>query len=249
MTSPYGQPGGNDPQQWGQQPYSGAPSGGFPQQGAGGYGQQSGGFGDPSQQPQFGGFDPNTGQQQGFGPQQPGAVEANQQPGFGPQPQYGFGPQQGVQGGFQQGFGQPGQGFGQQPQYGFGQQQGQFTGSFGQQGYGLPQPPGQQKKSAAPWIIVGALVAVIAVVLVLGLVWPGWFNKKVFDQAKVQDGVKGILTSEYQIKDVGDVKCPSGQPVKQGTTFSCEVTIGGNTQKVTITVKNDAGLYEVSKPS
>ena len=84
MTSPYGPPGGNDPQQqWGQQPYGGSPapgtpSGGFPAQGPG-----QGGYGQPQQQPYgqqpqqpYGGY----GQQQG---QYPG----QQQPPYGQQPQ------------------------------------------------------------------------------------------------------------------------------------------------------------------
>jgi hypothetical protein len=80
MTSPYGPPGGNDPQQqWGQQPYGGAPapgtpSGGMPAQG--GYPQQPG-------QPQapYGGY----GQQP-----QPTQQYGQPQPQYGqPQPQYG----------------------------------------------------------------------------------------------------------------------------------------------------------------
>ncbi|HEU5474838.1 MAG TPA: DUF4333 domain-containing protein [Actinophytocola sp.] len=91
MTSPYGPPGGNDPQQqWGQQPqpqpyggqpHPGTPSGGFPAQGtpsggfpASGYGQQQqqqpyGGYGQQPQQP-YGGYGQ---QQQAYNPYgQPG---------------------------------------------------------------------------------------------------------------------------------------------------------------------------------
>lgn len=78
MTSPYGPPGGNDPQQqWGQQPYGGGPtpgtpSGGMPAQG--GYPQQPGqpqapygGYGQP-QQPQP---TQQYGQPSPYGQQQP----------------------------------------------------------------------------------------------------------------------------------------------------------------------------------
>jgi hypothetical protein len=87
MTSPYGPPGGNDPQQqWGQQPYGGGPTPGTPSGGmpAQGYPQQPG----QPQQPQqpYGGYG-----------QQP---QPTQQYG---QPQYGQ-PQQG-------GYPQPGQGY------------------------------------------------------------------------------------------------------------------------------------------
>ena len=76
MTSPYGPPGGNDPQQqWGQQPYGGGPtpgtpSGGMPAQG--GYPQQPG-----HQQPY-----------EGYG-QQPQPTQQYGQPQYGQQPPYG----------------------------------------------------------------------------------------------------------------------------------------------------------------
>jgi hypothetical protein len=76
MTSPYGPPGGNDPQQqWGQQPYGGGPtpgtpSGGMPAQG--GYPQQ------PGQQP-YG----------GYGQQPQPTHQYGQPPQYGQQPQYG----------------------------------------------------------------------------------------------------------------------------------------------------------------
>jgi hypothetical protein len=101
MTSPYGPPGGNDPQQqWGQQPYGGGPtpgtpSGGFPSQapGQGGYGQQPQqpyGQPDPSQQP-YGGYGQQPPTQQypyGQQPQQPYGGYG-QQPGFPGQSPYG----------------------------------------------------------------------------------------------------------------------------------------------------------------
>jgi Domain of unknown function (DUF4333) len=89
MTTPYGPPGGNDPQQqWGQQPYgsgppSGTPSGGFPAQGPGqgGYGQQPqqqpygqqpyGGYGQQPTQQYPGGYGQQPTQYGGYG-QQPG---------------------------------------------------------------------------------------------------------------------------------------------------------------------------------
>ncbi|KAA2266582.1 DUF4333 domain-containing protein [Solihabitans fulvus] len=107
MTSPYGPSGGNDPQQWGQQPQPygggytpGTPSGGFPNQGGypqqgaqPGYGQpdpaQQGGYGQQPGQPQFPG---QYGQQPGqYGQPQP----TQQFPGqYGQQPGYPGAPQQ-----------------------------------------------------------------------------------------------------------------------------------------------------------
>ena len=98
MTSPYGPPGGNDPQQqWGQQPYGGgptpgtpSPAGGFPTPppGQGGYGQQPGyGQPDPSQQP-YGGYGQQPTQQYPYGQQQPYGGYG-QQPGYPGQSPYG----------------------------------------------------------------------------------------------------------------------------------------------------------------
>ncbi|GDY28573.1 DUF4333 domain-containing protein [Gandjariella thermophila] len=217
MTSPYG---GNDPQQWGQQPYGsgypGTPSGGFP------------------------------------------AQDGTGQPGYG-QPGY---PQPG-QPGYGQGYGQPdpSQGYGgypgQQVPYGYGQQPGyppagQPYPGYGQQpGYPGTPPQADRKRSPLPWILLGVLVVVLAVVGVLGFVTPGFFLKRVFDNVAVQDGVKRILTSGtngYGITGVGAVTCPSDQEVKQGATFTCTVEVNGKPQKVTITVKTDAGEYEVGRP-
>lgn len=93
MTSPYGPPGGNDPQQqWGQQPYGGGPtpgtpSGGMPAQG--GYPQQPG-------QPQapYGGY----GQQ----PQQPQPTQQYGQPQYGQPSPYGQQPSGEFQSPYQQ---------------------------------------------------------------------------------------------------------------------------------------------------
>jgi hypothetical protein len=89
MTSPYGPPGGNDPQQqWGQQPYGGgptpgtpSPSGGVPAQ-PGQYGQPGYGQPDPSQQP-YGGYGQQPTQQQyPYGQQQQPYGYGQQQPGY-----------------------------------------------------------------------------------------------------------------------------------------------------------------------
>ena len=102
MTSPYGPPGGNDPQQqWGQQPYGGGPtpgtpSGGFPAQQPGqGYGQPQQPYGqpDPSQQPYGGYGQPQPTQQYPYGQQPQPYGQYGQQPGYpgqyGPPPKKG----------------------------------------------------------------------------------------------------------------------------------------------------------------
>ncbi|MEV3935674.1 hypothetical protein AB0K52_06830 [Glycomyces sp. NPDC049804] len=116
----------------------------------------------PPQQP---GFDPNQqqpqyGQQPGYGQQPP-----PQQPGYGvpQQPGYGQAPQQ-------PGYGVPPQqpGYGQAPQAGYGQQPG-YGAPQQQPGFGSPLPPAP-KKSKTGLIVgigAGALVVIVAIVLLV----------------------------------------------------------------------------------
>jgi hypothetical protein len=223
MTSPYGPPGGNDPQQqWGQQPYGGGPTPGTPSGGMpvpGGYPQQPG-------QPQPGQPQPGQPQQ----PQQP------QQPygGYGQQPQP------------TQQYAQPQYG---QPQYG--QPSGEFPSPYQQHPY--QQQPPKKGGGAWIWILMVVLVLGVATFLVLGLVTPGFLNTKVFDQSALQgdQGVKKILVDDYKVPDIESVSCPADQEVKQGNKFECKVKVGGDDPKeltVQITVTSDDGQYQVALP-
>jgi hypothetical protein len=231
MSSPYGPPGGNDPQQWGQQqpqqPYPGhnpgTPSGGFPSQ-PGGYPQQQPQYGQQPGQPQYGGY-----------PQQP-----PQQPQYGQDPNPGSGafPQQ------QQPYGQQP---GQQQYPGYGQQPGQppYGGGYGQQQ--APYSPAPKKSSKMPWIIGGVVVLLLAAGAVLAFVTPGFAVKKVLDNTAVQKGVVDILKTRYN-EEATDVVCPADQEVKVGNTFDCTLKVNGDNRKVTITVKSeDKAEYEVSQ--
>lgn len=112
------------------------PSGGFPAQ-PGGYPQQQGYPQQNPGQPDYG--------QQGYGQQ-----GYPQQPGY---PQQGYGqPGDQQQPGYQQ------QGYPQQPGY---PQQGYGQQGYGQPEYGMPPQPPQKKKTG---LIVGALIAVVALV-------------------------------------------------------------------------------------
>lgn len=225
MSSPYG-PGGNDPQQWGQQPQQpyGTPSGGFPAQQPGGYpqqpGQQPGGYpqqpyGQPQEQSPYG-------QPQDPAPQAPYGQQPQQYPGYGQQQQYG-----------------------EQPQYGDPQQQ-QYGGYQQQQQYSGQQP--KKKSNAVLWIVIAVVVLAAAAVGVLGFVTPGFFNKRVFDKAGLEAGVVKILKERYQ-EEASDVVCPSGKEVKVGTTFDCTLKVKGEARTVTITVKTDGDKpeYEVGQ--
>ncbi|RSM73921.1 DUF4333 domain-containing protein [Amycolatopsis sp. WAC 01375] len=72
---------------------------------------------------------------------------------------------------------------------------------------------------------------------------------RVFDPRTMQADVRKILTETYQVSEVGDVLCPPNQTVKDGSTFSCTVQVGGEGKTVTITVTGDDGRYEVGAPA
>ncbi|ALG08973.1 DUF4333 domain-containing protein [Kibdelosporangium phytohabitans] len=224
MSSPYG-PGGNDPQQWGQQPQQpyGTPSGGFPAQQPGGYPQQ------PGQQPQHGGY-----------PQQPTAPYAQPQE----QSPYGQPQEQSPYGQQQQQY--PGYGQQQQP---YGDQQQQYGGYQQQQQQQYPGEQPKKKSGAMLWVIIAVVVVIAAAVVVLGFVTPGFFNKRVLDKTGVEAGVVKILKERYQT-EATNVSCPADKEVKVGNSFECTLKADGKDTTVTITVKTDSDKpeYEVSQP-
>lgn len=221
MTSPYGPPGGNDPQQqWGQQPYgggpgSGTPSGGFPAQGPG-----QGGYGQPQQQP--------------YGQQPYGQPEQQPYGGYGQQPT------QQYPGGYGQPQQQPYGGYGQQPPGGY----------PGQPPYGQ-QPPKKGGGAWIWVVVVVVVLAVGAFGVLGFITPGFLNNKVFDEAAlEGDDGVKKILVENYNVdaEEIGAIDCPAEQEVKQGNTFECTVTIGDEENTVKITVKDDDGQYEVGTP-
>lgn len=246
MSGPYGPngpgEGSNDPtQHWGGQ------------QGAGGAGptQHWGGAAQPPQQPQqaqptqhWG--DPNAQQPQQQWGQQPQQPAPQQQWGQPQQPQQPTGPQQ------QWGQTQPPpqdwnaqaanaqQQWGQQPQQQWGQQ-GAPQQQWGQQ---PPQSGGKSKGLLIGLIVAGVLVvaAVIGLLLVL-------LSSDELDNAAVEDGVARVLKESYDIADVTDVSCPSGQAVEVDATFTCDLKVSGEAKQVTVKITKDDGTYEVGRPN
>ncbi|OLT46749.1 hypothetical protein BJF85_15855 [Saccharomonospora sp. CUA-673] len=249
MSTPYG---GNDPQQWGQQPPQGTPSGSFPRQP---------GYGPPPQQP---GQPP---QQQP--PQQPGGQPGYPQPGYGPSPGYPQQPPPGQpqpgQPGQQQPPQQPGQpGYTQPgmppqgtypgtgtytqpgtPPGGYPPGQGQFGPPPGM-GAAPPQPP-KKKSGKGLWFGLGGAAIVIAVLAVV-LFWvPGLLVQKVFDAEAMNRDVERVLTENYGVEGIESVSCPEDQPVTVDETFTCTVAVGGEEQQVTITVQSEDARYQVGR--
>ena len=102
--------------------------------------------------------------------------------------------------------------------------------------------------------VAGGIVALIAIVIVvLGFFTPGWFVEKRLDVNAAQTGVAQVLGDEangYGAKNVSDVNCNDGAnpEVKEGDTFTCEVSIDGTKRQVTVTFQDDKGTYEVGRP-
>ena len=259
---PYQQPPSYDPSQYGQGQGYGQqyPQHGYQQPSADqqGYGQPS--YGQPPSDQQAYGQPPSYGQQSAYG--QPPADQGYGQPASG-QPSYGQPSDYGQPGAA--GSGQP---YGQQSAYGqpsYGQQAGAY-GAPGAAGYGAYNQPGGPQSGGFPATTdqpkksnQGLIIAIVAVVVLLALaavalfVWPGFLNKKVFDERQVTQGVTAVLTGTpptgYGLTGVTDVSCPSGQEVKAGTSFQCDLKIDGQAEKVTVVVKDANGLYEVNPPN
>ncbi len=75
---------------------------------------------------------------------------------------------------------------------------------------------------------------------------------KIFDRVKVEQGVMTVLTGAtpagYGYTGITEVSCPENQPVKAGTSFTCDVIVNGFALESTIVVKDSQGLYEVNPP-
>ncbi|MFC0506226.1 DUF4333 domain-containing protein [Micromonospora costi] len=96
-------------------------------------------------------------------------------------------------------------------------------------------------------LIAGPVVVAVAAVAVLGLVWPGFLNRKVFDTAALQRGVLTVLREDYQL-DADVVACPVTPPVTVGSRFSCSAQVAGQPRTVTVTVTSADGRFEVGRP-
>jgi hypothetical protein len=128
-----------------------------------------------------------------------------------------------------------------------GQQWGQPAQPWPQPDYGQyqQQPPGG--KSKTPLIIGGIAAVVVILALIVGAYFM-FFRAKVLDQEAVQKGVQSVLTDSYDLQNVTDVKCPKDEKVEVNASFTCSVTVDGESRTVTIKIIDEDGTYEVSKP-
>jgi hypothetical protein len=115
------------------------------------------------------------------------------------------------------------------------------------QGLGVFDTP-QRRRSKKPWVIGGAIFALIVVVAGF-LSWQlGLFRNDVLDTRSVQDGIISVLKNNFGENDVRSARCPADQPVKTGVTFDCTVTVAGQEKTVSIRVLNDKPEFEVGAP-
>lgn len=109
-----------------------------------------------------------------------------------------------------------------------------------------PGPPGRTGKSKAPWFIgIGAAALIVIGAVVIGSV----LSTDTLDQRAAQAGVVKVLTESYGAQNVTNVSCPSGQKVQKGNSFTCTLDVDGTRKVVTLTFTDDAGTYEVGRPS
>lgn len=107
-----------------------------------------------------------------------------------------------------------------------------------------PAPPKPSRKKAA--VITGAVVAAVGIGLATAA-FSGVFGGEHFDHEAVQRGVTQILTHDYEIAEVKEVRCPANQPAEAGHRYTCAVIIGSESKTVQIAVGQD-GDYTVERP-
>ncbi|MFD4180019.1 DUF4333 domain-containing protein [Rhodococcus sp. NPDC058514] len=99
------------------------------------------------------------------------------------------------------------------------------------------------------WIALGACAVVVLGVIAAIAGFASFGGTDTLDRAAVEKGVEQVVTGSYGIKDVGDVTCPADQKVEEGRSFTCDLTVDGEPQQVTVTFTDDTGTYEVSRPT
>jgi Domain of unknown function (DUF4333) len=119
----------------------------------------------------------------------------------------------------------------------------------------LPSKPKSRGSKNKPFIIAGALIAVIIVGAIAIVVISKTVNQdiKKIAVAGVQTEIPQILadrTTGYNSDDIKDVKCNNGQDptAKKGQDFTCDVTVRGKPHKLTVTFVDGDGTYEVGLP-
>lgn len=108
------------------------------------------------------------------------------------------------------------------------------------------------KSKRARLLLVGAagVLVIVGLIVLITAFWvpPKWAPRHL-DQTSAQNGVRKVLTDDYQAGTVTDVRCPAKQEVAKGKSFTCSAKVGGQQQKIKVTFLDDDGKYEVARPA
>ena len=150
---------------------------------------------------------------------------------------------------------------GQYPQQAYGQQpypQGQYPqGQYPPQQYGQGQYPPQQYPHAHGEQPVGRgrsmrtmyiAAGVVVLAVVIGVLVFVFGRTTYLDRDAAESGVELIVVGTYNAETVSGVTCPDDMTVERGATFECSLEVDGAFRTVTLTMTDDEGTYEVSRP-
>jgi len=112
--------------------------------------------------------------------------------------------------------------------------------------------PASRGLSVRWWIAIAVALMVVAIVLFLGFVAPGFFLTRELDVSKAEDSITALLSdpSSSYGRTVSDLKCNDGQNpiIRRGQRFTCSLKIDGQAKQVEVTFTGDDGNFEVGVP-
>lgn len=118
---------------------------------------------------------------------------------------------------------------------------------------GHPGRPRSKQTRTLVWGGVGLAAVVLGAGLVIGLCNPDLVSTKKLDVQAAESEIQRVLTDDitgYGDKNVADVKCNNGENVtiKQGSSFTCQVSVDGTSRRLTATFLDNNGNFDVGRP-
>lgn len=139
------------------------------------------------------------------------------------------------------------------------QQYGQHVPPVPQHVHAYPQPqPGtygglgafEKKPNNRKKLILGSFIGIVILVAVaVGILWAtGALGSSTLDHVAVERGVARVLKSSYGEQGAKRVSCPDNVEAKNGSKFTCRLTLNGQPKTVAVTVTDDSNDYEIGAP-